>query len=83
TRDVTTALFSRGNRYYMVVVNNGNEDKSATIFIPALLGIGGKMTARDLMTGQKTVHSKDGRYPFNVHIARKDGRIFEFSFSRS
>jgi hypothetical protein len=41
------------------------------------------MTARDLMSGEKTVYSKDGRNPLNIHVARKDGRVLEFSFSRS
>jgi hypothetical protein len=41
------------------------------------------MTARDLMSGEKTVYSKEGRRPLNIHIARKDGRILEFIFSRS
>jgi hypothetical protein len=83
TRDVKTALFSRGKRYFLVAVNNGNEDKSATIHLPALDKIQGKMTARDLMNGGKTVYSKEGRHPLNIHVARKDGCILEFTFSRS
>jgi len=82
TRDVKTALFSRGSRYFLVLVNNGNEDKSATICLPALDGIRGKMTARDLMSGEITVYSKEGRHPLNVHVSRKDGRILELLFSR-
>jgi hypothetical protein len=81
TRDVKTALFSRGHRYYLIVVNNGNEDKSATIHLPALDEIRGKMTARDLISGEKTVYSKEGRCPINIHVSRKDGRILEFTFA--
>jgi hypothetical protein len=83
TRDVKTALFSRGSRYFLVLVNNGNEDKSATIYLPALDGIAGKMIARDLMSGEKTVYSREGRHPLNVHVSRKDGRILELLFSHS
>ncbi len=82
TRDVKTALFSRGRCYFLVVVNNGNEDKSATIYLPALAKINGKMTVRDLMSGEKMVYSKEGRRPLNIHIARKDGRVLELAFSR-
>jgi hypothetical protein len=83
TRDVKTALFSRGNRYFLVAVNNGNEDKSAAIYLPALAKIKGKMIARDLMNGEKKAYTKDGRHPLNIHIARKDGRVLEFVFSGS
>ncbi|HPS37602.1 MAG TPA: beta-galactosidase, partial [Candidatus Omnitrophota bacterium] len=82
TKDVKTALFRRGKRYYLVVVNNGNEDKSAMICLPALEKISGKMTARDLMAGGKTVYSRERRHPLDIHIARKDGRILEFTFSK-
>ena len=82
TRDVKTALFSRGKRYFLVAVNNGNEDKSATIYLPALVKIQGKMVTRDLISGEKKTYSKDGRHPLNIHIARKDGRVLELSFSR-
>jgi len=83
TKDVKTALFSRGNRYFLVVVNNGNEDKSATIHLPALAKVHGKMTVRDLMSGERTVYSREGRDPLNIHVARKDGRVLELMFSRA
>lgn len=81
TKDVKTALFSRGKRYFLVAINNGNEDKSATIYLPALEKIPGKMKARDLMTGEEIIYSKERRNPLDVPITRKDGRIFEFTFS--
>jgi hypothetical protein len=82
TRDVKTALFRRNRHYFLVVVNNGNEDKSAAIYLPALAKIKGKMTVRDLMNGEKAVYSKEGRHPLNIHVARKDGRVLELVFSR-
>jgi hypothetical protein len=81
TRDVKTALFSRGKRYFLVVVNNGNEDKSAAIYLPELAKIKGKMTSRDLMSEEKEVYSKEGRHPLNIQVARKDGRVLELVFS--
>jgi hypothetical protein len=82
TRDVKTALFSRGKHYFLVVVNNGNEDKSAAVYLPALAKTKGKMTVRDLMNGEVVVYSKEGRHPLNIHVARKDGRVLELTFSR-
>lgn len=77
TRDVKTALFSRGNSSYLVVINNGNEDKSATVFLPAIEKKSGVLTARDLITGEKIEQPKERRRIFTVPINRKDGRIFE------
>ena len=81
TRDVKTAIFTRGSRFYLVAVNNGNEDKSATISLPALEKKTGRLTARDLITGEKVVQSKERRRIFNVALSRKDGRIFEIGVS--
>ena len=81
TRDVKTALFSRGNRYFLVAVNNGNEDKSAMIYLPRLAKIKGKMVVSDLMSGEKNIYTKDGRNPLSISISRKDGRVLELSFS--
>lgn len=83
TQDVKTALFSRGNRYYLVAINNGNEDKNAAVYLPAMDKLKGKMIVRDLMTGQKTVCSRERRCPMDVPIARKDGRLLEFIPARS
>lgn len=79
TRDVKTTLFSRGKKYYLVAVNNGKEDKSAAVYLPALSKIKSKMIVRDLLNGQKTVYSHERRHPMDFHIARKDGRIFELA----
>ena len=79
TKDVKTALFRRGNRYYLVAINNGNEDKNAAVYFPAMDKLKGKMVARDLMNGQKLICSRERRCPMDVHIARKDGRLFEFT----
>ncbi len=78
TKDVKTALFKRGKAYYLVATNNGSEDKSATIFLPAFDKISGKMKVRDVMTGKKEIISKDRRQPFSFEIPRKDGKVFEF-----
>ncbi len=78
TRDVKTALFRRGNRYYLVAINNGKEDKNAAVYLPAMDKLKGKMAVRDLLSGQKTICSRERRCPMDVEIARKDGRLLEF-----
>lgn len=77
TPDIKTALFQRGRSYYLIVVNNGDEDKSASIYLPLLLK-GGKMTVRNLMSNAKETRSAERRYPFTVDVSRKDGVVFEF-----
>ncbi|HPW64935.1 MAG TPA: beta-galactosidase, partial [Candidatus Omnitrophota bacterium] len=79
TRDVKTAIFRRGAKHYLVVVNNGNEDKSATVFLPALDGDRRGMIARDLMNGEVFDQSKERRRIFSFPVSRKDGRLFELS----
>ncbi|MBI3316372.1 MAG: hypothetical protein HYZ85_00005, partial [Candidatus Omnitrophica bacterium] len=78
TLDVKTALFKRGSVYYLVVVNNGNEDKSANIEMPVLKQVGRKMKIRDLMSREKKSTVFETQRLFTVDIPRKDGKVFEF-----
>ncbi len=80
TKDVKTALFNRGSRYYVVAVNNGREDKSATISFV----VPGKKLKRfrvtNLLNGSSQVHVyQHQRASFNAEIPRKDGRVFEIN----
>lgn len=83
TRDVKTALFRRGKKYYLVAVNNGKEDKSVSVYLPALSHIKGKMAVRNLVSGQKTFCSRERRHPMDFHISRKDGSVFELAEQHS
>lgn len=79
TKDIKTALFKRGSRYYLVAVNNGNEDKSANIYLPVLPKSRRKMQARNLMmTSPPDLSSAHGD-PFTLNIPRKDGVVLEIS----
>ena len=78
TKDVKTALFSRNGLYYLVAVNNGREDKSATVSFE----VPGKKLKRfrltNLFDGSSqmcTAQNQKGSY--TVELPRKDGRIFE------
>ncbi|OQA56786.1 MAG: Beta-galactosidase precursor [Candidatus Omnitrophica bacterium ADurb.Bin277] len=79
TRDVKTAIFRRGSKYYLVAVNNGKEDKTATVHLPVLEKNRAGMVARDLVSGEKFDQSRERRRIFSFSINRKDGRIFELS----
>jgi beta-galactosidase len=79
TKDITTALFHRGKKYYVVVTNNGEESKSATIFLPALQSLKGKMSIKNVMNGKKETHSYESGRPFTIDLDRKDGTVFELS----
>jgi len=74
--DVKTALFKRRNAYYLVATNNGDEDKSASIHLPAIKK-SGTMKIRNLITNQIDKVSADRRKPLSVDIHRKDGVVLE------
>ncbi|HLD50095.1 MAG TPA: beta-galactosidase [bacterium] len=78
TRDVKTAFFKRGSRFYLVAVNNGEEEKSASIFLPALGRSAGPMKVRDILEKKERTCSRERRHPFTFEIGRKDGKVFEF-----
>jgi hypothetical protein len=78
TRDVKTALFERGSRYYLVATNNGLEDKSASVYLPAMKNFRGRMRVRDLVTGKNVLCSYERRNPFIIELPRKDGKVYEF-----
>lgn len=79
TRDVKTALFKRGKRFYLVAVNNGEEDKSASVYLPAMRSLRGKMRVRTLIRQRSEDYSFERRNPFTIEIPRKDGEVVEFS----
>lgn len=77
TRDVKTALFKRGRHYYLIVTNNGSEDKSANVYLPVLEKIKRKLKIQELISGDCETFSFGQGRPFSFDIARKDGKIFE------
>lgn len=78
TRDVKTALFKRASRYYLVAVNNGDEDKSASVYLPALERYNGRMRVTEVPAEKKDLYNRERRKPFTFEIPRKDGKVFEF-----
>ncbi|MSR78265.1 MAG: hypothetical protein EXS63_08615 [Candidatus Omnitrophica bacterium] len=78
TLGIKTALFQRGKTFYLVVINQGEEDKSATIYLPGMEGIKGRMKVTDLVEGRTEIQSRECRNPFSLELPRKDGKVIEF-----
>ncbi len=81
TKDVKTALFHNGDRYYVVAVNNGRESKNVQI----AFDMSGKTTKRATMKNicslesDGCILSRDHR-SFSTELPRKDGRVFRIKF---
>jgi beta-galactosidase len=79
TPEVKTALFQRDERtFYLIVVNNGNAEKSAAVRISHLRGKG-RFQVRDLFAQTQEILSEERAVHFAANLSRKDGRVFEFS----
>ncbi len=77
TKDVKTAIFKKGNKYYIIAVNNGREDKSATVSFDL-----GKKFKRfritDLFKESTEIYLRHRAIAsFTSEIPRKDGKIFQ------
>lgn len=78
THEVKTALLSRGEKtFYLVVTNNGKEEKSALIHLPQLQNKG-RFLVKDLLTGNKETLTPERSTHYTLNLARKDGRVLEF-----
>ncbi len=78
THAIKTGLFKRGNSYYLIALNNGAEDKNASVMIPALKRHNGRFRVIDLLAGTTEIYSQDRFHPFSLDVPRKDGKIVEF-----
>ncbi len=82
TKDIKTAIFQRGKNYYVVAVNNGDEDKSASIYLPAIDKLSKRVAVRELTQKKSQTSPVERIRPFTFEIPRKDGRVFEFRPSK-
>ncbi len=79
TKDVKTALYKRGKKYYLIAVNNGMEDKSAAVLFPDLRFHGGRYKVREIVS-KRTQQFLSSRIPtLSIELSRKDGKVFELS----
>lgn len=78
TKDVHTALLRRGKKYFLIVVNNGNEEKSARTFLHEKNIQKKKLCAQDVLTREK-FFPQGKELSFNVEVDRKSGVVLELS----
>ena len=77
TPTVKTALFSRDGVYYLALVHNGDEDKTAVIGIAHLAKLKRKFAIRNLFSGNIEAQF-DSSSPFvSLPVRRKDGCLYE------
>lgn len=78
TKDLNTAIFKRGRTFFVIAVNNGDEDKSAKICF-SVPGVNAKrFRVANLFNGtREPCVCLRGNASFNAEIPRKDGRVFE------
>ena len=79
TKDVKTALYKKGQKYYLIAVNNGMEDKSAAVLFPDMRFQGGRFKVREIVSkkGQQFLSAKIPT--LSIELPRKDGKVFEIS----
>ena len=82
TRDIKTALFKRGRTYFLVAVNNGDEDKSAVIYLSALSAHKGAIAYRNLEASTKEFTRVKGPPTFTIEVPRKDGKVYEIRLGK-
>jgi len=80
TRDIKTGLYKRGKKYYLIAVNNGMEDKSATILFPNMKFKSRRIKIREMITNRKESLLGTKTAMMSVELPRKDGKVFEISF---
>ncbi|HEY3475980.1 MAG TPA: hypothetical protein VGK56_15315, partial [Anaerolineales bacterium] len=75
TPQVSTALFRRGQEFYLFAVNSGNEDKIAEVILNGDLSNVPCWHARNLVTHQEWMVDLRGSSRLTLPVPRKDGVI--------
>lgn len=79
TKDVKTALYKRGQKYYLIAVNNGMEDKSATVLFPDMRFRGGRFKVKEIVSNKSQQFLSSKIPTLSLELPRKDGKVFEIS----
>ena len=75
TPRVSTALFHRGQEFYLVAVNAGNEDKTADVHLTADFSAFPCWHVRNLVTREEWMADVRGGGRLTFPLSRKDGVI--------
>lgn len=79
TKDVKTALYKKGQKYYLIAVNNGMEDKSATVLFPDMRFRGSRFKVREIVSNKSQQFLSTKVPTLSIELPRKDGKVFEIS----
>ena len=77
TKDVKTALFQRGANFYLVAVNNGNENKGANIVFTHPAFSRCKYTVNNIEKVKNKSKPVLKVPSIGIELLRKDGKVFE------
>ncbi len=83
TEAISTALFKRGREYFLVAVNNGQEDKTAEVELTLPAEEKEGWVAEDLLSGKKWPLHLDTLSSIMVTLGRKDGTIVRITEGQS
>lgn len=79
TQGIISARFKRGNKIYILAVNNSEEVKTATLSLSVPVKRSKRIICRDLENPDKNVSWISEKSAIVAEIPRKDGRVFEVS----
>jgi beta-galactosidase len=74
---LSTALYSRGDKLYVVVVNNGNEEKNSVVRVEHPMLKNRRFTAKNLLTEEIKYYPASRAPVITWEVPRKDGAVFE------
>jgi beta-galactosidase len=79
TTQVQCALYSKGGQHYLIVTNNGNEDKEAVIELDSKIFKKKKFQAKELIFQHPVKMFHDHQWFLTLSVPRKDGRVVQIS----
>jgi len=78
TPNILTTLFKKENKYYLIIINESNEDKAAKVQLSASIFANKKWEYVNLMTNiSETINFNDNPF-ITIDLAKKDGIAIEF-----
>jgi hypothetical protein len=83
TPEISTALYRRGQEFYLLAVNYGNEGKAAEVQLDAVVSDTPCWRVRNLMNNQEWTLDLRSSNRLTFPVPRKDGLILQLRGTRS
>ncbi len=77
TSGISTGVFKSQQSHFLVVVNNGNEDKCAKIKLDKFIKENESYKCVDIETGETEILNSGQKGEININLSRKDGKVIE------